>query len=102
MTTTTTMTAEQKKIILELASLFSLDSLAGLDHAIKAGTTDLTIREVIDYAHSRRNGHCGFSHTAAKIARHTTIGSIPEDLSIRMAEHGIIAALRPYRLSEGA
>jgi len=93
-----TLTHEQQKIIMELADLFSLGSLAGLDNAIRAGTTDLTIREVIDYAHRRAGSAYGFSHTAAKIARHTTIGSIPEDLSIRMAEHGIIAALRPYRL----
>jgi len=92
-----TLTHEQKAIAVELAALFSLNSLSGIDWAIKAGTTDLTIREVIEYAHSRQSGKYGFTHTAAKIARFIPLDSISEGLSVRMADHNILAALRGYR-----
>ena len=92
-----TLTHEQKAIAVELADLFSLSSLAAIDWATKVGTTDLTIREVIEYAHRREQRKYGFTHTAAKIARFIKLDSISEDLSARMADHNILAALRGYR-----
>jgi len=86
---------------MELAErCFSLSSLSAIEMRGRAGLVELTIEDVINFAHrteSSRGAVRRFDPVAGKIARFVTLESISDDLHKRLVQHDVFSALKIFQ-----